>query len=119
MKTVEVTARNGKEEGAPSATISIQAAETAAEAIQAFGDQAVISNANANWIITVQSAIRRLLKTGVKPEDIQAKLGGVKMGVAIERVAGDPKVAMISKFAAMSPEEKAAFIKELQGIAKK
>jgi hypothetical protein len=117
MKALSVTAKNGKEEGSPSATISINVPETATEAIQLFGDQAVLSNAVANWVITVQSAIRRDLKVGKTAEDIQAHLGSVKMGVAADRTV-DPKAAFMAAFSGMSPEDKAAMIKQLQQAAR-
>lgn len=116
-KDLTVSAKDGKGEGVPSASIVIKVAADADEAIAMYGKEAVYSNAMSNWVVTIQAAIRRLLKTGVKAEDIQAKLANVKMGVALDRVA-DPKAAMLSKFAQMSPEEKAAFIKELQAKAK-
>jgi hypothetical protein len=116
MKDLTVSAKDGKTEGAPSASIVVKVPESAKEAIEVFGDAAVLSNAVSNWVVTIQSAIRRYLKTGIKAADIQAKLGAVKMGVSLDRVA-DPKTAMLAKFQSMSPADQAAYIKELQAKA--
>ena len=118
MKDLVVTAKNGKEEGAPSASVTVKVPETLAEAQQMYGEAAILSNAMANGIITLQAGIRRELKAGKKPEEIATKLASWKLGVAVERSAVDPKAAFMARFAAMTPEEQAAEIKRLQDLAK-
>jgi hypothetical protein len=118
MKETVVTAKNGKEEGSPSASVTIQVPETLDEARQMYGDAAILSNAMANGIITLQAGIRRELKAGKTQAEIAAKLSGWKLGVAVERSAVDPKAAFLARFAAMTPEEQAAEIKKLQEVAK-
>ena len=115
MKDIIVTAKEGKE-GAE-VSISMKFPETLKEAIELYGEAPILSNALANWKITIQSAMRRYIKVGKKADEIQSLLGGLKMGTAIERVS-DPKASFLSKFQAMTPEEKAAVIKELTEKAK-
>lgn len=118
MKKMTVTAKDGKAEGAPSATISVDIPETLDEAKAMFGDAAILSNAISNWTVTLQAAVRRAIKAGKKADEIAASLAGAKMGVAIERSSVDPKTAVLAQFAAMTPEEQAAYIKQLQEKAK-
>ena len=117
MKDLQIKAKDGKNAEAKEVSVFVQAPETIEEAIQVFGGPNVLSNALANWTVTIQSAVRRYIRAGKSVEEIQGLLTGAKMGAALERVS-DPKAAMLNKFAAMSPEEKAAFIKELQQKAK-
>lgn len=116
MKTQVVKARDGKEKDAKEVQVNIQVPETCEEAIQVFGAENVLSNALANWTVTLQSAIRRYLRAGKTQEEIQGLLANAKMGAALERIS-DPKAAMLAKFNSMSQEEKAAFIAELQAKA--
>lgn len=117
MKDFTVTAKAKKGDETVDATIVVKAPETVEEAIEVCGGPAVLSNALANWKITLQSAIRRYVTAGKTVEEIQTAMKDLKMGVAIERVS-DPKAAMLAKFSAMTDEEKAAFIAELQQKAK-
>ena len=65
-ETVSAKVPANQEEGTPemAATITVQVPNTAAEAIQVFGDEAVLSNAVANWKIILQSNIRNGLRRG-------------------------------------------------------
>ena len=96
-----------------SATIEIQTGETAKEAIEMFGDEAVLTNANANWVVTVQGGIRRMLVAGSSQEDIQKAVGDTKMGVSRVKSA-DHTVAIKKQWANWSPEQRAQFIKDLK-----
>jgi hypothetical protein len=116
-KDLIVSAKNGKTADAPSASITLKVPENLDEARQMYGDEAILSNALSNWIVTVQAGIRRDIAAGKTQEQIQAHLGGSKMGVSAERTS-DPKAAYLAKFQAMTPEEKAAEIKRLQELAK-
>lgn len=84
-----------------------------AEAVKAFGAKALLSNAKANWVITLQGNIRSRLKKGQLNEQIQADLGGAKMGVAVAKVAADPKANAIAFMKTLTPEQRKAFIQEL------
>lgn len=117
MKSVEIKARDGKEADAKECTVNVQVPETIEEAIQVFGGENVLSNALANWTVTLQGAVRRYMRAGKTKAEIQSLMGNAKMGMALERIS-DPKAAMLAKFQSMTPEERAAFIKELQAKAK-
>ena len=117
MKSVEIKARDGKGAEAKECVVSVQVPENIEEAIQVFGGENILSNALANWTVTLQSAIRRYMRAGKTQAEIQSLVGNAKMGMALERVS-DPKAAMLAKFQSMSNEERAAFIKELQAKAK-
>lgn len=119
MSTVlQVAAKASGEEGAPSAVVSINTGGTAKEAIEMFGDDAVISNANANWTVTVQAGMRRLLKAGKKQDEVQAAFEGAKMGIALARVS-DPTGAILAKWPTMNEQERTEFLKKLKGSEKK
>lgn len=117
MKDAQIKAKDGKDATtAKEVTATVQFPETLKEAIEVFGEANVLSNALANWTVTLQSAIRRYVRAGKTPEEIQGLLANAKMGAALERVT-DPKSAMLAKFQAMTPEERAAYIKDLQTLA--
>lgn len=100
-------------------TIVVMAPETAAEGIQAYGDEAVRSNAIRNWVVTLQAGHRRAMEKGLSDDEIKAKFKDAKMGVAVLVGGGivDPLQAALAKAQTMTPEELAIFIKQLQGQA--
>lgn len=95
-------------------SITVQTGETATEMIKMFGEDAVKSNANANWVVTLQSNIRARLKKGETVEQIQAALGNAKMGVAVAGSKVDPVQAYLAMFASATPEKQKEMLKELQ-----
>ena len=95
-------------------SITVQTGETATEMIKLFGEDAVKSNANANWVVTLQSNIRSRLKKGESVEAIQAALGNAKMGVAVAGSKVDPVQAYLAMFASATPEKQKEMLKELQ-----
>ena len=99
------------------ATITVKAPESAAEAIKEFGDEAVNSNATAKWVVTLQGNIRSALRKGEDPIAIAKRLGSSKMGVAATGGTIDPQAAFIAKFKTATPEEQAKMIKELKSAA--
>ena len=94
--------------------ISVQTGVTAVESIALFGDKAVKSNADANWVVTLQSNIRARLLKGESAEAIQLALGGAKMGVAVKGAKVDPIQAYMAMFATATPEKQKEMLKELQ-----
>lgn len=100
-------------------TVEVTTGATAQEMIQMFGDEAVKSNAEANWRVTIQSAIRSALKRGETPEQIQDRLKDAKMGVAMKAVKIDPIRAYLAKFQSATPEEQKKMLAELQKRAAK
>ncbi len=97
--------------------ITIQTASTAAELIAMYGDAAVLSNALANWTVTLQSNMRARMLKGETVEQIQAGLAGAKMGVAVKGEKVDPIQAYMAQFAAATPEKQKEMLKELQAKA--
>ena len=95
-------------------TITVQTGETAAEKIQMFGDEAVSTNSDANWVVTLQSNVRNGLKKGETQAQIQARLEDAKMGVSSKGATVDPTTAYQAQFLAASPEDQVKMIKELQ-----
>ena len=111
-KVLKVSAKDpgmekGKKVREPSSdTIEHQTGETAKESIEMFGDEPVLSNANANWVVT-------MLAAGKSQAEIQKEIGSSKMGVSRARTA-DPQAAIKKQWATWSPEQRAAFIKEMK-----
>ena len=119
MKKMQVTARVPAKDDAPEkvATIEVDAPETAEEAVQMFGGEAVNSNAIANWRVTLQATARAGLKRGEDQAALQARLGNAKMGVAVTKGAVDPEAAFLAKYQAATPAERKAMMKKLQAMA--
>ena len=95
-------------------SITVQTGSTAAELIQMFGDKAVKSNSDANWVVTLQSNIRSRLIKGENAVQIQEALGSAKMGTAVKGAKVDPVQAYLALFASASPEKQKEMLKELQ-----
>lgn len=119
MKQMTVTAKDPK--SGREASITVNTGETAKEMIEMFGDEAVASNANANWVVTLQAGIRNALKRGETAEQIQTRLGTAKMGVKVVGGGGrvDPVQAYLAMFQNATPEKQAEMLKELQKKASK
>ena len=95
-------------------SITVQTGSTAAELIQMFGDKAVKSNSDANWVVTLQSNIRSRLIKGENAAQIQEALGSAKMGVSVKGAKVDPVQAYLALFASASPEKQKEMLRELQ-----
>jgi hypothetical protein len=93
--------------------------ETAEESVQMFGSEAVNSNANAHWIVTIQAFIRRCHEAGKSDEEIQDLVAKAKMGVTNVGGGVDPIQAALAKFKTLDPDAQAKFIKELKASAGK
>ena len=97
--------------------ILINTGETVEESTEMFGGDAVNSNANANWRVTLQAGIRRSHKAGKSDKAIQDELGSAKMGVAISGGRIDPIQASLARFKTMTPEEQKDYLDQLQAAA--
>lgn len=100
-------------------TIEVETGGTAAELISMFGDAAVKSNAESNWVVTLQSNMRSGMKRGETQAQLQARLGQAKMGVAQAGAKIDPAQAYLAMFASATPEKQKEMLKELQAAASK
>ena len=118
---VEAKVPENKEKGTKEmvSAITVQTGETLEEMIQMFGADAVKSNAESNWIVTLQAAVRGGLKRGETQEQIQARLGNAKMGVKVTGAKIDPVQAYLAQFAAATPEAQKKMLAELQARATK
>lgn len=87
------------------------------EAVQLFGIKPLLSNAFANWRVTLQSSMRTGMKAGLDQTALQAKLGNAKMGVAQPKTAVDPQQAYLAMFANATPEQQKKMIAELTAKA--
>jgi len=81
---------------------------------QLFGAEAVKTNAEANWIVTLQGNIRAGLRRGETPEQIQIRLKDAKMGIAQKGAKVDPVQAYLAQFQTASPEDQKKMLAELQ-----
>ena len=95
-------------------TISVNSGKDAKEMIELFGNEAVKSNAEANWVVTLQSNIRSGLKRGETPDQIQARLADAKMGVASKGIKVDPVQAYLAQFQSATPAEQQKMLADLQ-----
>ncbi len=87
------------------------------EAKKAFGAKAILTNAFANWRVTLQSNMRSGLAKGEKSEQLQARLGSAKMGIAQAGARVDAEQAFLAKFQASSKEDRAKMIENLKKMA--
>lgn len=122
MKQIEVTATVPKNEAKgvkedKSATVFVNYAETLDEAKSLYGEEAILTNAFANWRITLQAGIRRALLAKKTVEQVIAEFASAKMGVATVGAKVDPIIASLAKFKTMSPEEQAEYIEQLRELA--
>jgi ketopantoate reductase len=85
-----------------------------AEAVTAYGEKAILTNALSNWTVTLQSNIRARLEKGQLQPQIQAELGNAKMGVAAAKAVVDPKQAFMAMYQSATPEERKKLLQELQ-----
>ena len=120
--TIKATVPKNEKEGVKediTATLTVDYAENVAEAVKLYGEEAILSNAFANWRVTLQSNVRAGLKKGETPAQIQTRLGGAKMGVAALGPAVDPVAAYVAAFHSATPERQKQMLAELQSKVSK
>lgn len=101
----------------PAVVVSVDYSETLEEAAQMYGAEAILSNAFANWKVTLQAAIRTGLKKGETQEQLQTRLGSAKMGIAVAGAKVDTEAAYKAKFMASDPESRKKMIADLRSMA--
>ena len=95
-------------------TIIVSTGKDDKEMVQMFGGEAVKTNAEANWIVTLQGNIRSGLRKGETPDQIAARLKDAKMGVAQKGVQVDPVQAYLAKFQGATPQEQQQMLNDLK-----
>lgn len=98
-------------------TVEVSYGENTAESVKMFGDEAMNSNAFANWRVTLQANIRGALKRGEPAAEIQRRLSDAKMGVAVTGGKVDAEAAFKAKFLAATPEDRKKMIQQLRDLA--
>jgi hypothetical protein len=102
-------------------TATVKTGETALEKINLFGDDAVSSNADSNWTVTLQSRMRSAMKRGLDEAAVAALISNAKMGVAAPKTGGGITVAtakskLLSAWSEMSEEDKKSFMASLKAV---
>ncbi len=99
------------------ATITVQSPETVKEAVEMYGEEAILTNCFANWRVTLQGNIRSALKKGEKGDSIAARLAGAKMGVAQTGGTVNAEDAYIAMYASATPERQKEMLAALKNQA--
>uniref|UniRef100_A0A6M3KWL1 Uncharacterized protein n=1 Tax=viral metagenome TaxID=1070528 RepID=A0A6M3KWL1_9ZZZZ len=100
-------------------SINVETGDNATEMVKLFGDEAVKSNADANWVVTLQSNMRAGMKKGETMAAMQARLGAAKMGVSAVGAKVDPVQAYLAMFQSATPEVQAKMLADLKSKAAK
>jgi hypothetical protein len=112
MLTVTAKAKVGEDE--VSASVQWNMGEDLMEMCDLYGEDHVYNAASANVTSQVQGVIRRGIKAGKSPDEIQALVDSWKPGVKFV-IQKDPVQVLKDRIAALgSREEKEAMIAELQ-----
>ncbi len=115
--SARLPAKEGRNSEELSAVVIVEMAENVQEAVEMFGEEALLSNAFANWRVTLQGNIRGALARGESPDTIADRLATAKMGVAQTGGRVDPQAAFIAKFKNATEEEQAAMLDALKAAA--
>lgn len=97
--------------------VEVDFPSTLDEAKNWCGEEALLSNAFANWRVTIQSNIRSALKRGEAEGDIQNRLSSAVMGVAQTGGKVDAEAAFKAKFLQSDPETRKKMIAQLRELA--
>ena len=100
-------------------SISVQTGDTAEEMIKLFGSEAVKSNAEDAWTVTLQAAMRSGMKKGENQKTLQDRLGTAKMGVSNKGVKVDTQQIWLAQYATATLEDQKKMVAELTARAAK
>jgi hypothetical protein len=114
MKQHEIRAQIGKDEGSPSVTATYNMPENLAEAGSVWTDAVVFSKARQSVVIDLQALMRRLIAKQTSPGDIQTAVNAYIPTAAGEVVRRTAEERVKEDIVRLSPEAKAALIKQLQ-----
>ena len=117
--SAKVPIKEGRNEEELTAVAFVNYAEDLDEALDMFGEEAILSNAWANWKVTLQSNIRSSLISGLNEAAVQEKLANAKMGAAQIGGRVDAQTAFIAKFKMATPEKQAEMLEMLREAAEK
>ena len=116
-KDYNITAKAGKAEDSKSAVVVLAGPETVEEAIELYGGDAVLTNAMANFTVTMQGRIRADIKSNLDAAAIQTKHVNDKMGVSLPKGTSDPVAGIKTKWASMDPKARKELLAELKSMA--
>jgi len=106
----DITAKKKDSENA--VTVSYDLPETLEGLVEKFGAEAVAGAATDSFVISLQAVIRRNFEKS--QEEIEAAVAGWVPGQRSAAVKKSPAEKAKAAFSAMSAEERAAFLAELQ-----
>lgn len=112
MTEITVTTKEGA-----SVTVDYPISETINENIGHFGEEVCADALRAALILRVQSRIRALINAEKSEEEIHAELANWKIGVATRRGL-PPREKIKAQMDKLTPEDRAALLKELQNQLK-
>lgn len=115
--SARLPAKEGRNTEELSAVVFVDMAETIEEAVEMFGEEAILTNAFSNWRVTLQGNIRGALGRGEDPDTIADRLSTAKMGVAQTGGRVDPQAAFLAKFKNATQEEQAEMLDALKAAA--
>jgi len=99
-------------------TVIVDFPESFEEALGWASEEAILTNAFANWRVLMQSGIRTALRAGKSEDQIQSECEKMVLGVA--RQGGgrvDVQAAFIAKFRTSTPEVQAEMLATLREAA--
>lgn len=106
----DITAK--KKDSDKAVTVAYDLPETLAGLVEKYGEEAVAGAAADSFVISIQSVIRRNFEKS--QEEIEAAVNSWQPGVRQAGVKKTPAEKAKAAFSAMSAEERAAFLAELQ-----
>ncbi len=100
------SAKSSKEEFAGTvASMTHNGPASAAEAIEMYGDDVVLTNFIGNIRVTAQGAMRRMIEKRMKVDEIAERMKPWRPGIALSRDV-DPEQAFLAKYRVADPKEK-------------